>query len=193
MPVTWAIVIIVLWVAVICLAVVVLGVIRQVIPYLERIAAGQAEPAGPLVSGPPVGEPLPRFTGRDGDGNIVTAADLRGRPGMLVFLHSSCAPCRILAGELAAADLGELADGLTVVTDPGGTQELALPAGLRVVLQTGDEISAALGVRVTPFAIAFDEQGTVRAKRAVNALEQLTTLRRAASAAPAAPVPAPAH
>lgn len=190
MPVAWAIVIIVLWVAVICLAVIVLGVTRQVTPYLERIPAGQAEPAGPLSSGPPVGELLPQFTGRDGEGNVVTAADLLGRPSLLVMLHSSCGPCRILAGELATADLGELADRLTVVTDPDGTQDMRLPVGLRVVLQVNDEISAALGVRVTPFAIALDEQGTVRAKRAANTLEQLIALDRAASAAPA---PAPAH
>jgi methylamine dehydrogenase accessory protein MauD len=189
MPVAWAIVIIVLWVAVICLAVVVLGVTRQVTPYLERIAAERAQPAGPMMSGPSVGEPLPQFTGRDGDGNVITAADLRGRPSLLVFLHSSCGSCRNLAGELAAADLGELAHRLTVVTDVAGTQELALPAGLRVVLQADDEISDALGVRVTPFAIAFDEQGTVQAKRAVNALDQLTALSRAASA-DATPVPA---
>lgn len=197
MPIAWAIVVIALWVAVVFLAIVVLGVIRQLTPHLDRIASGQALAAGSPQQGPPIDGPLPEFTGRDRDGNTVTAADLRGGggPSLLVFLHSSCGPCRVLAGELATADLGTLADGLTVVTDPRGVEELALLACLRVVLQSGDEISDALEIRATPYAIALDERGTVRAKRAVNTVAQLNALAAAASPRTVAdlPDPAPAH
>jgi hypothetical protein len=185
MPVAWAIVIVVLWAVVIGLVLVVLGVIRQLTPILERIASGQAQAVRPA-QGPPIGEPLPEFTGRGSNGETVAAADLRDGPGLLLFLHSSCGPCRILADELSTADLGGLAAELTVVTDPGDMGNLMLPAGLRVVLQSDDEISEALGVRVTPFAIALDGRGTVRAKRAVNTLAQLTRLAATVSPEPAA-------
>jgi hypothetical protein len=184
MPVAWAIVIVALWVVVIGLVVVVLGVIRQLTPVLERLAAsGQAHAPKPP-QGPPVGEPLPEFTGRGSDGQAVTAADLRGSPGVLVFLHSSCQPCTALADELSTADLTGLAAELTVVTDPGSTGNLMLPVARRVVLQSDEEISDALGVRAVPFAIALDGRGIVRAKRAVNTFAQLTRLAASASPVP---------
>jgi peroxiredoxin len=183
MPVAWAIVIIALWVVVIGLVVVVLGVIRQLTPVLERLAAGQAHaPRAP--QGPPVGEPLPEFTGRGSDGEAVTAADLRGSPSLLVFLHSSCQPCTTLADELSTADLTGLAAELTVVTDPGSKGNLMLPVAKRVVLQSDEEVSDALGVRAVPFAIAVDGRGIVRAKRAVNTVGQVTKLAAIASPVP---------
>lgn len=192
MPIAWAVVIIAVWVAVVCLAIVVLGMIRQLTPQLERIASGQSRAGGSREQGPAIDQPLPEFTARSSNGDVVTSADLRGGPAVLVFMHSSCGPCRALAGELATTDLGTLASSLIVVTDPDGTQDLALPAGLRTVLQFDDEISEALGITATPFALALDERGTVRAKRGVRGLAQLTALAAAASPPAVVDLPDPA-
>src|SRR5271155_5086470 len=112
MPIGWAIVIIALWLAVIALTVVVLGVLRQVMPYLERAGAQSAMPMPMPAQGPAVGSRLPGFAARDNHGDVVNAAQLRGKPSVLLFLSSGCSPCIALAEELGHADQGELAGSL---------------------------------------------------------------------------------
>jgi hypothetical protein len=172
-------VIIVLWLAVISLAVVMIGILRQVTSQLELIAAGQASPLANI--GPAIGTKLPGFAGSDGSGNAVTDADLRGQPALLLFMASRCAPCRKLAEDMTATGLGQLASMLTIVTDPEGPDVLGLPAGPRIVFQTANEVSKALSIRATPFAVAVDESGIVRGKRGVNAVDALAILAASAT------------
>jgi hypothetical protein len=180
MPLAWAIVVIALWLAVICLAVVVLGVLRQVTAHL------QSAPRRPQVRmGPKPGTPVPGFTGHDTGGMPFTGAQLRGQPSVLLFLSSGCGPCQKLAGEMRGAGPGELPGGLTVVTDPGGAEALQLPAGLRVVVDPARDIADVLEVPGRPFAIAVAGDGTIRATRVPNTLAELSMLAgRVMSAVP---------
>jgi hypothetical protein len=174
MPVGWAITIVVLCVAVVTLAVVVLGLLRQVTPVLER-AAGQGGGPGPLQQGPPVGSPLPHFTVHSADGE-TTEQQLRGRSTLMVFMSSGCGPCKQLAQDIASADLGALAEQILVITDPDGPRELGIPPDLRVLIEPGGEVSDPLSVIGTPFTVAVDSAGIVRAGQVTNTVEQLSNL-----------------
>jgi hypothetical protein len=179
MPVGWAIVVVVQWLAIIALTVVVLGVLRQVAPRLERAAA---PPVRDLRNqGPAVGSKLPGFTARDGSGESVGgAAVLRGRPGVLLFLSASCGPCLTLATELGGLDpAAGLAGVLTVVSDPEGAGTLPFPAWLRVLTVPDGQALDILNVHARPFAIAVGADGAVQAKRMLNKMAQLAELAAA--------------
>jgi methylamine dehydrogenase accessory protein MauD len=172
MPAGWAIAIVVLWVAVAGLAVVILGILRQITPVLER-AAAQHGAMGPGNQGPPVGDPVPHFSARDTAGELVDEQSLRGQPALLLFLSVGCGPCEQLAAEIRRADLGVLARQLIIVTRPDGPRVLGIPEGLRVVTETSDEMTGPLAVIALPFAIAVDASGIVKGARVPNTVEHL--------------------
>jgi hypothetical protein len=173
MPIGWAVTVVVLSVAVVVLAVIMLGLFRQITPVLEQAAAAVRVVPAIESQGPPVGRRIPDFTASGADG-VITAEKLRGRPSVLLFLSVGCGPCEQLAAQLRGADLGDLTGQLVVVTGSDGPHELRLPAGLRILTEQNREISDPLSVIGTPFAIALDPEGIVSATRVINTLEQLS-------------------
>ena len=154
----WLAAFVVLWVLVLLLAVLVLGVLRRVVPVLDRLERGQAQAAGGF--GLPVGSELPGFEARDREGGAVTG-DAIPRPGIVLFLDPECRPCRKLADELrsAAANLSRVPLAF-VAPDTGAGRQLVPPAGL-VLLQTGQAISRAFQTSITPHAFLIDANGRV--------------------------------
>jgi hypothetical protein len=157
MPIAWAIVIIALWLAVAGLAVIVLGVLRQVTTNGQR-APGQSS----RMMGPARGTQVPDFVGR-----------LRDRPNVLLFLSSGCGPCQQLVDDMRATGLGDLIGGLTVLTDPGGAAALSLPADVHAVEDHEKKVALALDIQGRPFAVAVDENGIVRATSVPNKVADL--------------------
>jgi hypothetical protein len=174
MPIGWAVVIVVQWLAIIALAAVVLGVLRQTTPHLERLAG--PPPRRSLDQGPAVGSKLPPFTGRDGTGEIVHATELLDGPSVLLFLSATCTPCVSLADELGVTDLGEFEHPLIIVADPDDYGTLRLPARLRALLMPTSEIAEVFAVRGRPFAVVADADGIVQVKRGLNTVDQLRNL-----------------
>lgn len=175
MPIGWAVVIVVQWLAIIALAAIVLGVLRQATPHLERLADA-APPRRRLDQGPAVGSKLPPFTGRDGTGEIVQAAELLDGPSVLLFLSATCTPCVSLADELGVSDLGEFEHPLIIVVDPDDYGTLRLPTRIRALLMPTSEIAEVFAVRGRPFAVVADADGIVRVKRGLNTVDQLKNL-----------------
>jgi len=167
--------VVVLGVAVIVLMVVVLGLMRQVTPLLERISTGENIGRRLQVQGPAVGQPLPDFTALGPDGEMKSS-ELRGRPAVLLFLSAGCGPCQRLAAEMGRRDLDELASQLYVVTDQDGQRVLGLPSHVTVLAERGKEISDRLSVIGTPFAVAIDPGGVVLATRMPNTMSQIGEL-----------------
>jgi hypothetical protein len=190
MPIGWAIVVIVQWLAIISLTAVVLGVLRQVTPRLEA-------PAGPQRprlrdQGPAVGTRMPVFRARDKGSEIISAELLAGQPSTLLFASASCGPCMKLARELGTVPPpAELAGSLIVVTDPDGAETLNLPSWLRLVTMPDGECAQVLGIQGRPFAMTVDADEIVTAKRPVNTVAQLTSVAAAAVPSPVPPVDAP--
>lgn len=171
-----------MWLVVVLLVVLVLGLIRKVAA-LEAVAAGdRREPGAERVGGPSLGSPAPSLTAHP---ELTTMPATRhGR--VLLFLNSSCSACRRLADELRMHDRAVFTSGLDVggvelvlVTDRDGR---AAFAGLNVdviVVQAGGELSCAWSVPGTPFAVAVDHDGIVRASAFTNTATRLGELSRA--------------
>jgi hypothetical protein len=180
MPVGWAVAVVILWMAVVALAAVVLGLLRQITPRLEQAAAQQS--AGAVPEGPAVGSTLPAFVAEDGNGDLVTAAQLLRQPTVLLLLSAGCTPCVDLASELSRLDPGEMASSLVVMIDPESTRSLGLPAWAAAVAMPVSEVAHVLGVQTRPFAIAVDADGVVVATQMLNTVAQLTGLAAAIQA-----------
>jgi hypothetical protein len=179
MPVGWALAVVVIAVALVVLAVLMLGVLRQVAPLLEAVSAQLGASPGHQstmrLPGLTVGNALPPFTARDAQGK-VTNDNLRGRSVILAFLSAGCRPCQLIAGQLAAEGTGDLTGRLLVVTAEGEPAALGLPPDVPTLIEDNHEVSDALTLLGTPFAIAVDAEGTVRGMTVPNTRADLAQL-----------------
>jgi methylamine dehydrogenase accessory protein MauD len=182
MPIGWAIAVVVLWLAVCCLAVVVLGLLRQV---ASRPVQATPRTRVPRIQqwGPELGTSVPAFAARGIDGSAFTSADLAGEPGVLLFLSPGCDACDELTSQLREHDLTNLPSRVTVVTKRDTVGSLRLPDGLRVVTEADMEVSAAFNIQPIPFAIALDSDGVVCAKQGARQVSHLAGLAFAAVSA----------
>jgi thiol-disulfide isomerase/thioredoxin len=140
-------------------------------------------PPGPdTAAAPPLpGAPAPEFTGRDLQGREVSLAGMRGRPVLIDFWASWCAPCRatgITVRRLAQEHAGRLA----VVGVSLDTDRMAFEAWVRNHHLPGHQILAGgwsgpivrlYGVQASgiPFAVLVDPEG--RVVRATASFEEI--------------------
>ena len=84
---------------------------------LEQIPAFDTRPGGDSASDGPlqVGDPAREFVLNDVDGHPVRLSDLNGRPVILNFWATWCAPCRIEMPDLQAMYDEYQADGLAIL------------------------------------------------------------------------------
>lgn len=178
-----------LWLAVLSLAAISFAVVRQLGVFHERI-----RPAGALMidSGPALGSVPPVFELTDigGRGVKVGGAHAQARRTLLFFLSPSCPVCKSLlpllpsiqAREAGDARLGQRGKpGLDVVLASDGElaehrrfHDKARLAAFPYVLSP--ELGRFYQIGKLPYAILFDESGTVRAKGLVNSREHLESL-----------------
>ncbi len=142
---------------------------------LDAVLASRA-PAGL-----PPGTPAPSFalTPVRGEARSLNEFGVPGRPAVLVFVSTSCDPCRQMLPTLAKWQ-DSLADALPVAAvfsgDPGDIETLAGEQGLAQALaQEGEETFTAYGLRATPSAVLISSDGTIGALAAegVPAIEAL--------------------
>jgi peroxiredoxin len=82
---------------------------------LPQIPSFTNAQTGQQFDGPPqVGEPARDFVLNDVDGSPITLSDLHGRPIILNFWATWCAPCRVEMPDLQAAYDRHQADGLVI-------------------------------------------------------------------------------
>jgi len=163
MPVGWAVVVVALWVAVIALSAVVLTLTRRV--------ASLANAARPAPLAPPVGATLPHFPGAE--------ASL-GRARLYLFLNSSCGPCRSLSEKLRGADWSLVTGrGLEVVAVADSGFDPGALGTARLVTSTPVELQERFGVRATPYALAVDGDGVVRAGGVPTSFDSLLSIAAA--------------
>jgi hypothetical protein len=194
MSVGWAVVVIVQWVAIVALTVVVLGILRQVTPHIEKYAEASAAGALPgrrVAFGRNRGGALPEFSAHDGDGQAVTAASLLGHSRVLLFLSGTCEPCHALAREIRESTAGDLSRSLIVVTDPGSPDSLNLPSWARVITMPSSAARSAFDFPGWPFAMAVDESGAIKGATMLNTLAQVVNLAAAISPDPRLKVSSP--
>lgn len=94
-------------------------------------------------------------------------------PCVLVFLSANCKACQRVLGDLPTLSLST---PLAIAwTDQAPSPLPALPLGT-IVLDDGPKVSAALGIRATPFALVAGENGTVVKASPVNSLNSISNL-----------------
>lgn len=176
----WIALFVALWLVVLLLVVLVLGLIRRVAVLEAGLAWDQREPG--YVGGPPVGAPAPSVAACR---ELASAPDT-GDGRVVLFLTSSCGVCRRLAGELRTEDRTATTSEwsardfeLVLVTDPNGRDAYADLDADAMVVQTTGELSRAWSVPGTPFAVAMDRDGVVRASGFAGTRAKLDELRRA--------------
>lgn len=172
--------VVLLWLAVIVLAVLLWALSRQVGVLFERVA-----PMGALVTdaGPAVGEPSPSFALRGIQSEPVQIGGPAPRPVLLFFLSPTCPVCKKLLPVLKAL-LRDEGRGLSIVLASDGEEAEHLAFVREQGLQQMPYVlSTPLGMsyRVSrlPYAVLLDREGRVAAKGLVNSREQLDSLLNA--------------
>jgi methylamine dehydrogenase accessory protein MauD len=175
---------VVLWVLVILLSILVVALARQVGVLHLRLG-----PRGALEideEGPPLGEAPQAVHVRDVEGRPVTI----GGPGegqLVLFVSPDCSLCRVVLPSLPVAARAAGLEPRVVVDSPTVGDAAREVAGTGVPVVPDPPIADAYRVPGTPYAVAIDAMGVIRAKGTVNNLEQMEglveTARRRLSAA----------
>lgn len=172
--------VVLLWLAVIALAVLLWALSRQVGVLFERVA-----PMGALVtdSGPAVGTESPQFDLRGIQSEPVQIGGLAVKPTLVFFLSPTCPVCKKLLPVLKSLQRDE-GQRLAVVLASDGEQAQHLQfvrqqqlEALPYVLST--ELGMAYRVSRLPYGVLLDARGTVVAKGLINSREQLDSLLNA--------------
>jgi methylamine dehydrogenase accessory protein MauD len=168
-----------LWIAVVCLAGLVLVLLRQIGVLHERIA-----PAGALLGseGPRVGDAAPIFALTDWSGNplAIGGAQTEGNDTLLFFTSPTCPVCATLLPIVDSVCEAEDRHARLVVASDGPREEhvdFVREHGLeRVPYVLSSELGVAYGIGRLPYAALIDGQGVVRARGLVNTREHLESL-----------------
>ena len=171
---------IILWIAVVALALLVLALTRQVGVLHERVA-----PAGALMptNGPKIGELTKELTLKTLDNDSVTigGSEPAGKATLVLFISPTCPVCKTLvptAKSLAGAESKRLrlvfaSDGDTTEKHQAYARDLDLKAYPYVISQ---ELGMSYGVSKLPFAVLIGADGILKSKGLVNSREHLESL-----------------
>jgi methylamine dehydrogenase accessory protein MauD len=170
---------VVLWVVVICLALVLLALTRQLGVLHERIA-----PAGALMinRGPAIGETVAALDVADLDGREwrIGGANVNGKSTLILFLSPTCPVCKTLLPVVRSSRQQER-DWLEVVLasdgDPVQHRQFVQEYGLRdFPYLVSPSLGLSYQVNRLPFAALVDKDGVLRARGLVNSREHLESL-----------------
>jgi peroxiredoxin len=139
------------------------------IPAFDDEAEGNSVTSG-LEALPEPGRPAPDFALPDLDGNTVRLSDFSGRPVVLNFWATWCAPCRLEMPELAQAaadyadrDLVVLAINQDETAEQVGDFLSEVGLSLTALLDAGGEVGAAYGAFFLPTTFIVGPDGIVGA------------------------------
>lgn len=169
--------IVILWLAVVTLAVVVFALARQIGILHERL-----RPAGALTINRAVkaGEEARRLDVRTLNGEIVRIGGARDRAMLMFFVSPSCPICKVLLPTVKTSELAE-ADWLDVVYASDGDNEDHQAFTRRYGLDPSRYVVSELlgqtfGVSKLPYAVLIDNNGRVASLGLVNSREHLESL-----------------
>jgi methylamine dehydrogenase accessory protein MauD len=165
---------ILLWLLVLTLGVALVVALRQL-----GILSLRLGPQGALNidSGPEVGSVAPEFEEPDLGGYRLQSPWRGSRRSLFVFVSPTCSACPQVLPSIKAVRRAEGKKTAIVVVSNGASDrnaEYQQLAGAPLVVS--EELSAKFAITATPYAVAVDEQGIVRAKGIVNQMEHIEAL-----------------
>ncbi|MGH2410843.1 MAG: peroxiredoxin family protein [Chloroflexota bacterium] len=170
----------VLWVIVAGLAIIMIGLLRQIGLFAQRLGPDP----GALITqeGLNRGTEAPDFEITDIHTQRTSRLSaFRGHRVLLVFLAPDCSSCRTLAPhleEVAREQAGNVATLVVCHGDGATCAEFARQEGLRqsVLADPGNEVAERYEVPASPFAFLLDSSGTILIRGVVNSWTQLEAL-----------------
>ena len=170
----WAASYVVLWLLVVVLVLVVVALARQIGTLHLRLG-----PRGALEmddEGPPLQEAPPPFDLVDLDERHVSI----GGPGpgqLILFVSPGCSLCEAVLPSLpAVGEVGRLKPVVVADADPQETRAVYGDRKVKAPVVAASKVAQAYRVPGTPYAVILDDLGIVRAKGAINNLEQMEGL-----------------
>jgi methylamine dehydrogenase accessory protein MauD len=162
------------------MAFIMLGLLRQ----LGLIQARLGLEAGALITseGLERGTKAPDFEGKElSSKEYIRFNELRGRRVLLIFLSSTCAPCRALVPHLNEVSSRFKSKVVTLAVCQGSEEacvEFAKLSNLqaKIVADSANFVGATYNVKFTPFAYLIDENGFVLIRGVANTSSQLEAL-----------------
>lgn len=146
--------------------------VAAIAPFLVLAAWGTVLLAGRAPALARVGEPAPTFVLADLDGRRLSLRDLRGRPVIVNFWASDCAPCIDEFPLLSSAAAAHRDEGLAVVgIVVGDTPEAARAFLTRMgatwpsAMDPGDDVARRYGIIGPPDSYFIDRDGIVVSRR----------------------------
>ncbi len=118
-----------------------------------------------------IGESVPEFSLEGSPDLPTTLADVNGRRTLAIFWSHGCPHCRNMRDEIAEWEKARGADDANLVIFSDGDREQAQALELQspVLLDTGYEVSKALGMLGTPSAVVIDANGRIASGTAMGA------------------------
>lgn len=171
---------IILWIAFLGVAVVLLGLMRQVGLLHER-----SSPMGAMITdhGPDIGDSAPEFELPDYFGRSVRigGASEAGRPTLLMFTAPTCPVCDKLFPIIKSIAKAEKI-GVVMISDGAPEEHARFLEGhelgqIRYVVSA--EIGMAFQVGKIPYGVLLDADGVIKAKGLTNTREHLESLLEA--------------
>ncbi len=165
---------VVLWLVVIVQATVLIVAVRH-IGILNLRLGGRGALA--LEAGPSVGEQAPDFESTDLTGRAFASPWRTGRRSLLVFVSATCGACPDVIPSIRAVRRSEPGSlEILLFTGKAHDRNREFAEGSRCPVIVDEPIVSKYGVDTTPYAIAVDQLGVVRAKGVVNHIEHLEGL-----------------
>lgn len=178
-------------IAVACLGLVLVGVVRELDRLRRRLdLVEKAFPGKINRRGLPVGAKAPEFTSADLAGRTVSTTSYVGDQYLVLFAHPGCAPCDDLVPPLAAHVVKNQRPR-TIVVSQGATADHrgAWRPGndssdvFRVVLQQHSAIAKQFETFITPHLFVVNPDGRIGAQGVANSVEEVRVLLKEAEVA----------
>jgi len=168
-----------LWVVVVCLALVVLALARQIGVLHERVQPfGALKLAQALNAGQPA--PVVDVLDMNGTHHRIGAASPQGKDALIVFVSPSCPVCKSLLPSLRSIRRRERPPVEVVLASDGSRLEhadfIATEGLSEFIYVLSEPLGLAYGAGRLPYAVLLDAAGIVRASGLVNSREHLDSL-----------------
>lgn len=168
-----------LWVVVVCLALVVLALARQIGVLHERVQpVGALKLAQALTAGQPA--PVVEVVDMSGARRQIGSANSQGHDTLVVFVSPTCPVCKSLLPSLRSIRRRERPPVEVVLASDGSRLEhadfIATEGLSEFIYVLSEPLGLAYGAGRLPYAVLLDGGGIVRASGLVNSREHLDSL-----------------